>query len=102
VTQDTATPQIPRPVPPADEPRDTAIRRLQMRSMRRGIKEMDLVLSAYSRDRLTGMSDAELALYDQLLEENDQDLLRWITGMDAAPGQFAALIADISARGRTW
>ncbi|MEQ3749590.1 MAG: succinate dehydrogenase assembly factor 2 [Celeribacter sp.] len=73
-----------------------------MRSMRRGIKEMDLVLSAYSRAQLDQMSDADLALYDQLLEENDQDLLRWITGMDQAPEQFAALVADISARGRTW
>ncbi len=32
--------------PPADESRETRIKRLTLRSMRRGIKEMDILLSA--------------------------------------------------------
>ena len=79
-----------------EELREHRIKRLHMRSMRRGIKEMDLILSAYARAELEGMSDAQLALYDSLLGENDQDLYQWVTGQAPAPGQFTDLIAEIS------
>ena len=72
------------------------LKRLKMRSMRRGIKEMDIVLEAYADDRLAVMSDAELSLYDALLHENDQDLLTWVTGQVAAPADYSALVADIT------
>ncbi|MFT6452850.1 MAG: antitoxin CptB, partial [Halocynthiibacter sp.] len=79
------------------ETHEHRIKRMKMRSMRRGIKEMDIVLSAYAEDRLAGMSEAQLDLYDVLLEENDQDLLSWVTGQVAAPESLSALIAAISA-----
>ncbi|MBQ4807140.1 succinate dehydrogenase assembly factor 2 [Phaeobacter sp. HS012] len=72
------------------------LKRLQMRSMRRGIKEMDILLSAYADRNLAVMGPAELDLYDRLLQENDQDLYQWVTGQVAAPAQFAALVGDIS------
>lgn len=75
-------------------------KRLAMRSMRRGIKEMDLILSAYASDRLGGMDDAALTLYDALLSENDQDLYQWVTGQGAAPDRFADLIGAIAAHAR--
>ena len=58
----------------SNEPHEARLKRLAMRSMRRGIKEMDLILIAYSNARLKDMSDAELSAYDALLSENDQDL----------------------------
>jgi len=78
------------------EPRDIRIKRLTMRSMRRGIKEMDLILQAFAERRLEGMTDADLDLYDQLLSENDQDLYQWVTGQAPAPAALAALITDIA------
>ena len=83
-------------MPMSDEPRDHRLKRLHMRSMRRGIKEMDLILSAYAGAHLAGMSDAQLDTYDALLNENDQDLIRWVTGQEPAPEALAALIGDIS------
>lgn len=80
-----------------DEQRDTKIKRLTMRSMRRGIKEMDLILQAFASARLEGMTDDELVLYDRLLSENDQDLYRWVTRQEAEPQDYAALMADIRA-----
>ncbi len=68
------------PAAPANEPRDTRLRRLRMRSMRRGIKEMDLILQDFAQRRLADMSDADLALYDRLLSENDHDLYAWVAG----------------------
>ena len=79
------------------EDRDTRLRRMRMRSMRRGIKEMDLILSTFAADRLDGLSEPELETYDAMLSENDQDLYRWVTGQEAAPPQFTDLIQAISA-----
>jgi antitoxin CptB len=78
------------------EPRDIRLRRLTMRSMRRGIREMDIILSRFARARLGGLSEAELDLYDALLEENDQDLYQWVSGQRAAPEPYRAMIVDIA------
>jgi len=72
------------------------LKRLQMRSMRRGIKEMDLILTAYAAGNLAGMEQATLDCYEALLHENDQDLYQWVTGQVPAPAQYGALIADIA------
>lgn len=78
------------------EPRDVRIKRMQMRSMRRGIKEMDIILSAYAGRNLADMDTAGLDVYDALLHENDQDLYQWVTGQVQPPARFASLIADIA------
>ena len=49
-------------------------KKLIMRSMRRGTKEMDLILKNFSKLRLDFMTEEELELYEKLLSENDQDL----------------------------
>ena len=72
------------------------IKRLAMRSMRRGIKEMDIILSAYAAENLAKMDDAKITLYDHLLDENDQDLYQWVTGQVVAPDKFIQMIAEIS------
>lgn len=70
--------------------------------MRRGIKEMDIILSRYADDRLTALDAAQLDLYDALLSENDQDLYQWVTGQVAAPARFTDLVADISGTALTY
>jgi len=74
----------------------TRIKRLKMRSMRRGIKEMDLILSAYADAHLGQMNTQDMDLYEALLHENDQDLYQWVTGQQSAPARFAELIGAIS------
>ena len=78
------------------EPREIRIKRLKMRSMRRGIKEMDLILQAYAERALDGMDAAGLDLYEALLHENDQDLYKWVTGQIAAPAPYGDLIGEIA------
>ena len=75
---------------------DTRIKRLKMRSMRRGIKEMDIILSAYADNSLAQMSEADITLYDTLLNENDQDLYSWVTGQTVPPEKFTDMLADIA------
>ncbi|WP_157054130.1 succinate dehydrogenase assembly factor 2 [Ruegeria sp. 6PALISEP08] len=69
---------------------------MKMRSMRRGIKEMDIILSAYADRNLADMDEAGLDDYDALLNENDQDLYQWVTGQVQSPAQFSRLISDIA------
>ena len=76
---------------------DARLKRLRMRSWRRGTKEMDLILGRWADARLAGMDEAGLVLYDALLAENDQDLYRWVTGAERAPDRFEALLAEIAA-----
>lgn len=78
------------------ETHEARIKRLKMRSMRRGIKEMDLILQAYAERNLEAMDDADLTLYDRLLQENDQDLYQWVTGQVATPDPYGDLVRDIS------
>ena len=69
---------------------------MRMRSMRRGIKEMDLILSAFADAHLEAMTDAELDLYDLMLNENDQDLYQWVTGQQPAPPALVDLMSRIA------
>ncbi len=78
------------------EIREHRLKRLKMRSMRRGIKEMDIILSRYADVRVPAMSDAALDEYDALLDENDQDLYQWVSGQCVAPTHLQALIGDIA------
>lgn len=72
------------------------LKRLTMRSMRRGIKEMDIILMRYADARLAEMDAAQLDAYEALLEENDQDLYQWVSGQRPAPEPLQPLITDIS------
>ncbi len=79
---------------------DVRLKRLRIRSWRRGIKEMDLILGAFCDEELAGLSDSDIALYEELLSENDHDLYGWITGRGEPPERFADLLARIAAHAR--
>lgn len=79
------------------EPREHRIKRLHMRSMRRGIKEMDIILMRFAAARLEAMEEDQLAAYEALLNENDQDLYQWVSGQQSAPADLQAQIAEIRA-----
>jgi antitoxin CptB len=83
---------------------DTAearLKRLRMRSWRRGTKEMDLILGPFADGNLADMPDADLDLYEALLEENDQDLIAWVLGQTPVPQRFAGLMDRIGRSART-
>ena len=78
------------------ETAEARLKRLAMRSWRRGMKEMDLVLGPWADAHLAALPEPDLALYDGLLDQNDQDLLAWVLGQQPAPEALAPLIARIS------
>ncbi len=79
---------------------EARLKRMAMRSWRRGTKEMDLILGPYADAHLAGMGQARLDLFDALLAEGDQDLLPWVLGQAAPPAALAPLIAEIAAFAR--
>lgn len=77
-------------IPETDEIRR---KRLYMRSIRRGIKEMDLILTRFADAELACLGAAELDLYEELLSENDHDLYAWVSGAAPVPARYGPLIA---------
>lgn len=86
------------------EHHDTRLKRLTMRSWRRGTREMDLILGPFADTQLAGLEPAALEDYERLLDENDQDLYLWITarlaGRAAGPQALAAIMDRIAAHAR--
>ncbi|MSU89889.1 succinate dehydrogenase assembly factor 2 [Rhodobacteraceae bacterium 2CG4] len=70
-------------------------KRLLLRCWRRGTREMDLILGPYADARIQDMTADQLAAFEALLVENDQDLYAWITGQSPAPAALAAVLEPV-------
>jgi antitoxin CptB len=79
----------------ATETRETRLKRLRMRSWRRGTREMDLILGPFADTGLAGLGAAQLDAYEALLDENDWDLYYWITGARETPPPHRAMVERI-------
>ena len=80
---------------PQNETQEIRLRRLAMRSMRRGIKEMDVILSRFAQVRLHDLDAPLLDSYDALLRENDHDLYYWVSAVSEPPEVFAPIVNEI-------
>jgi antitoxin CptB len=79
---------------------DIRLKRLFMRSIRRGTKEMDIILGRFAEERLHSLDPDTLDTYEALLDEADADLYPWISGQIAPPEQYRGLVATIGAHAR--
>ncbi len=71
-------------------------RRLRFRAWHRGTKEADLLIGGFVDSRLPAFSSDEVAWLETLLDENDVDIMAWMTGSKAPPAAFAGgLMADM-------
>lgn len=82
------------------ESAEARLKRMRMRSWRRGTKEMDLILGPFADAELAALGPDDLTLYDAVLNESDTDLLPWVLGQRPAPGPLAPMIARIAAAAR--
>ncbi|MFD2173927.1 succinate dehydrogenase assembly factor 2 [Rhodobacter lacus] len=85
---------------PQTETPDARLRRMRMRSWRRGIREMDLILGPWADTELEHLDSVTLDLYDRLLEENDQDLYPWISGALPCPPHYVEILDRIGSFAR--
>lgn len=72
--------------------REARLRRLKIRSWRRGTKEMDLILGPFFDARGAELDAEHLELYEALLAENDQDLYAWFSGQLQEPAAHTRVL----------
>ena len=75
--------------------RETRLKRLKIRSWRRGTKEMDLILGKFADEELAGLSPEDLDAHEVMMAEHDQDLYKWISGQAEVPPEIGAAIARV-------
>ena len=80
----------------ATEETEHRLKRLRMRSWRRGIKEMDLILGGFADARLDRLSEDQLNLYEDMLNENDQDLYKWVSGAAPMPDAHSDILSVVA------
>ena len=71
------------------------LKRLRMRSWRRGMKEMDLILGPFADSQLGLLSEDLLTQYERVMSENDQDLYRWIVARSRGDSAGPTDLADV-------
>jgi antitoxin CptB len=76
------------------ETSEVRLRRLRMRSARRGTREMDLILAGFARE-LERLPPPLLDAYERILSENDQDLYHWMSGQANVPPEHEAIVSRI-------
>ena len=68
--------------------RETRLKRLHFRAWHRGTKEADLLIGGFCDAASSDWSDAEIDLFEELLEEQDVDIMAWAIGTDTCPARF--------------
>lgn len=80
---------------PGTETHEHRLKRVRMRSWRRGIKEMDMILGGFADARLDRLNAADLDAYEAMLNENDQDLYKWVSGALPMPAEHSAILSIV-------
>jgi antitoxin CptB len=69
-------------------------RRLRFRAWHRGTKEADLLIGGFIDTRLPTFSAEDVTWLEILLDENDVDIMAWMTSTKAPPPAFANGLMD--------
>jgi antitoxin CptB len=67
---------------------DTELKRLRWRAHHRGTYEADLVVGRFFDAHHRSWTEAERALFADMLEEQDVDILAWANGTARAPDRY--------------
>ena len=73
---------------------DPRLKRLRFRAWHRGTREADLLIGGYFDRDHRDWSDADVAWFEQLLEEQDVDILAWAFGTAVPPDRFAGQMME--------
>lgn len=73
---------------------ETKRKRLIFRSWHRGTREMDLIMGSFAEANVPGFNEAELDLYEEVLQNPDPDMYDWITGRIPVPANINNTIIE--------
>lgn len=67
---------------------DAELKRLRWRAHHRGTKEADLLVGGFFDSHHASWGPGERALFAELIEEQDADIIAWAIGTADAPDRF--------------
>ena len=68
---------------------DTRRKKLLFRTEHCGMKENDFLLGRFARINLESLSDDDIAAFETLLMESDNDIYNWVTMKETPPNAHA-------------
>ena len=66
----------------------TRLKKLRFRAWHRGTREADMIIGGFIDRNGEDFSAEEMDLFEALLEEQDLDILNWVTGKTPVPKAF--------------
>ncbi|WP_409433928.1 succinate dehydrogenase assembly factor 2 [Litorimonas sp. RW-G-Af-16] len=69
-------------------------KRLIYQSNYRGFKEADLILGGFAKAHMHELTDAEVLMFEDLLEAKDHDIYDWITQKLPVPANYDTTILE--------
>jgi antitoxin CptB len=73
---------------------DEEMRRLHWRAHHRGTREADMLIGGFFDAYSASWSADERALFSEMLNEQDVDIMAWAVGTAEAPDRFAGPMID--------
>lgn len=72
--------------------REHRLKRLRFRAWHRGVKEADLLIGGFFDAHHAGWHEAEIDLFETLLEEQDVEIMAWAMGTAPVPERYQGAI----------
>ncbi len=70
----------------------TIYKKLMYRSLHRGCKETDIIIGNFAQDYLATFNEEELAEFERILEQPDNDIFDWLTGKTKVPAEMEGTV----------
>jgi antitoxin CptB len=67
---------------------DPRRRKILFRAWHRGMRENDLIMGGFADAHIATLTEAELDVFEGLIEVLDRDLLSWVTGEAEVPSNY--------------
>lgn len=74
------------------------LRRLKFRAWHRGTREADYMIGCFFDRYHAGWSEAEIDLFERMVEEDDVDIMAWALGTQSVPPEYAGPMMDAMIR----
>ena len=68
------------------------LKRLVLRSRRRGMLELDLVLGKFAESEIFRLENNDLDAYERLLGEEEALILAWLNGTSRCPDEYQQIV----------